>query len=143
MKRRNFFKLATTGAAGITWLGSCTNSGSNGVSSGGNTAQPGTIPAYRKSIVPAFASGTQKSANDRIVVALIGAGNHGITLILQVANLGENVFVKYLCDVDDTRLYSLPPRSTGMDWPPYGLARQARMCTWRKVFPTTSVRAKR
>ncbi|MFH0756396.1 MAG: Gfo/Idh/MocA family oxidoreductase [Bacteroidota bacterium] len=103
MKRRNFFKLATTGAAGITWLGSCTNGGSNGVSAGGNNAQPGTVPSYRKSIVPAFASGAQKSANDRIVVALIGAGDHGMVIIHQVAALGENIFVKYFCDVDDTR----------------------------------------
>ncbi len=103
MKRRKFFKLATTGAAGITLAGSCTGGGSEAVTAGNTLVEPGIVPAYRKSIVPSFATGTQKSANDRIVVALIGAGGHGITVILQAANLGENVFVKYVCDVDDTR----------------------------------------
>ncbi len=103
MKRRKFFKLATTGAAGITMITSCTGGGSEAVTAGNTQVEPGIVPAYRKSILPALASGTQKSANDRIVVALIGAGGHGITVILQAANLGENVFVKYVCDVDDTR----------------------------------------
>ncbi len=110
MKRRKFFKLASTGAAGVTFAASCANgssdsSSSDSSSSGSSSAgqQAGTEPAYRSSVKSTFAPGTPKSANDRVVVALIGAGHHGITVILQAANLGENVFVKYFCDVDDTR----------------------------------------
>jgi predicted dehydrogenase len=38
-----------------------------------------------------------------VVLALIGAGNWGTNLILTVAGINKNVFVKYICDVDDTR----------------------------------------
>lgn len=103
MKRRKFFKLATTGAAGVTMAASCTNVQNSDDSAGSEPLQSGKVPAYRKSITSTFSTGSGKSANDRIVVALIGAGHHGITVILQAANLGENVFVKYFCDVDDTR----------------------------------------
>ncbi len=34
---------------------------------------------------------------------MIGAGNWGTNLILTVAGINKNVFVKYVCDVDDTR----------------------------------------
>jgi hypothetical protein len=103
MKRRKFFKLASTGVAGVTFAASCTNGSPNNSSAGQEAAQTGTEPTYRKSVTSTFAPGTPKSANDRVVVALIGAGGHGTVLILQAVNLGENVFVKYICDVDDTR----------------------------------------
>jgi predicted dehydrogenase len=103
MKRRNFFKLAGTGVAGLTLAASCSETGKDGHTVSGDMALPEEAPAYRKGIKSAFSSGLQKSANDRIVVALIGAGDQGVTLILLAAGLGENIFVKYLCDVDDTR----------------------------------------
>lgn len=103
MKRRNFFKVAGTGAAGLTLGVSCTGGAGDGVSAVIDPEQAATIPAYRKSIVSSFAPASAGSANERVVVALIGAGHHGITVILQAAKLGENVFVKYFCDVDDTR----------------------------------------
>lgn len=103
MKRRKFFKLASTGAAGLSLASSCTNGHSDSVSGEKAPLQSTSEPAYRKIQASSAAPVAKKGANDRIVVALIGAGHHGITVILQAANLGENVFVKYFCDVDDTR----------------------------------------
>lgn len=107
MKRRNFFKLAGSGAAGITFASACSNGSNESSSSAANLVQPGTEPAYKSKISSGFSSGNASAAgqgaNDRIVVALIGAGHHGIAVILQAAKLEENLFVKYFCDVDDTR----------------------------------------
>lgn len=61
------------------------------------------VPAYRSKIKSSFSIKNLKSANDRVVLALIGAGNWGTNLILNVAELNKNVHVKYVCDVDDTR----------------------------------------
>lgn len=60
-------------------------------------------PPYRNQIKSTFSTSNTKSANDRVVLALIGAGNWGTNLVLNVAGLDKNVFVKYVCDVDDTR----------------------------------------
>ncbi len=38
-----------------------------------------------------------------MILALIGAGSWGTNLILEAANSGENILIKYVCDVDDTR----------------------------------------
>ncbi|MEN8227014.1 MAG: Gfo/Idh/MocA family oxidoreductase [Bacteroidota bacterium] len=103
MRRRKFFKLATTGAAGLTVAASCTNPNNEPDSLKIDPDQPGEMPAYRNSKLSSGQPVKQKSANDQVVVALIGAGHHGINVILEAANLGKNVHVKYLCDVDDTR----------------------------------------
>ncbi len=103
MRRRKFFQLASTGAAGLTLATSCASGGSDKASGENKTLQPAGEPAYRKTQFSSAAAGSQKGANDRIVVALIGAGHHGIAVILQAANLGENIFIKYFCDVDDSR----------------------------------------
>jgi predicted dehydrogenase len=103
MKRRKFFKLATSGAAGLTMAASCSNPKNDTGSLKSDPDQAMEVPAYKKSKHSSLTSVKQKSANERIVVALIGAGHHGITVIQQAANLGENVYVKYFCDVDDTR----------------------------------------
>ncbi|MDO9256878.1 MAG: Gfo/Idh/MocA family oxidoreductase [Bacteroidales bacterium] len=106
MKRRKFFQTASYGIAGLTIAGSCTpsknESNASGSDAGGN--QPAReIPAYRKSIKSSFSGGNFKSANDTIVVALIGAGSWGTHLILQAVETDKNIRVKYICDVDDTR----------------------------------------
>lgn len=44
-----------------------------------------------------------KQANDKIVLALIGAGGRGTQLILSLQQCAENVEVKYVCDVDAER----------------------------------------
>lgn len=103
MKRRRFFKLASTGAAGITMTASCTNQNDDPISGVSDPELPTEIPAYKKNKPAAGPSIPQKSANDRLMVALIGAGHHGTKVILDAAGLGENIYVKYICDVDDTR----------------------------------------
>ncbi|KAA6339884.1 Inositol 2-dehydrogenase [termite gut metagenome] len=44
-----------------------------------------------------------KEANDKIVLALIGAGGRGTHVILSLQQHADNVEVKYVCDVDDER----------------------------------------
>ena len=103
MKRRKFFQLATTGTAGLTVAASCTNrqkDTGNGIS---EMDLPKEVPSYRTIRPTTNPSIPQRSANDRLVVALIGCGHHGITVITDAAGLGENIHVKYFCDVDDTR----------------------------------------
>jgi len=103
MRRRKFFKLATTGAAGLTMAASCSHPNNDTGSLKNEPDQPLDLPSYKKNKSSSFAPVKQKSANDRIVVALIGAGYHGTAVTVQAADLGENVYVKYICDVDDTR----------------------------------------
>lgn len=103
MQRKTFFKLLSTGAAGIALAAGCKPV------TPGNNEQEGTrkavkeIPGYRKSIKQSFSGGPGKSANDKVILALIGAGGYGTMLILETARSAENVMVKYICDVDDTR----------------------------------------
>lgn len=106
MKRRKFFQTASYGIAGLTIAGSCTpskNESNASVSDAGCNQPAREIPAYRKSIKSSFTGGNLKSANDTIVVALIGAGSWGTHLILQAVETDKNIRVKYICDVDDTR----------------------------------------
>jgi len=44
-----------------------------------------------------------KGANDKVVLALIGAGGRGTQLIHSILNSNTNVQVKYVCDVDAAR----------------------------------------
>lgn len=44
-----------------------------------------------------------KSANEKVVLALIGAGNRGTQIILSMQKCNTNVEVKYICDVDKER----------------------------------------
>ena len=44
-----------------------------------------------------------KGANDKVVLALIGAGGRGTQIILSLQQCAEKVEVKYICDVDDQR----------------------------------------
>ena len=61
------------------------------------------IPAYRKMIKSSFTTGKKRSASDTLVLGLIGAGGWGTHIIIEAAGLNENIRVKYICDVDDTR----------------------------------------
>lgn len=63
----------------------------------------GKVPGYREKIKTTFSEGSVTGSNNRVVLALIGAGNWGTNLILNVADINKNVVVKYVCDVDDTR----------------------------------------
>ena len=89
MKRRKFFKLATTGAAGLTMAASCTNQKKDAGSGISEQDLPREVPAYRNNQPPSGTSVKQKSANDKLMVALIGAGQHGIKVITDAAGLGE------------------------------------------------------
>ena len=103
MKRRKFFQLASAGTAGLTLAASCTSRQKSADAGMSEPDQPMEVPAYRKGQTPAGPPVKQKSPNDRVVVALIGCGGHGIKVITDAAGLGENIHVKYFCDVDDTR----------------------------------------
>ncbi len=106
MKRRKFFKTASYGAAGLALTASCKPSQGGGNSPGGaadNLPSDTHAPQYRSMLKPVFASGKSKSPGDRIVLALIGAGGWGTHLITEFASLHENLRIKYICDVDDTR----------------------------------------
>jgi hypothetical protein len=103
MKRRNFLGLAATGAAGLTLTSGCKIPGNNTSSEGAGAAAVNEVPEYRKSLKTTFTSVKGKAAGDRVILALIGAGSWGTNLILEAAKSGENILIKYVCDVDDTR----------------------------------------
>lgn len=103
MKRRHFFGSLALGVAGFSVIGSCKNSGDGNNAAIQNSDIINEPPAYRKSIKSSFKTGSRKSANDKVVLSLIGAGYWGTNLILNITDLNKNVEVKYVCDVDDTR----------------------------------------
>ena len=104
MKRRSFFQTASLAMAGIAVAGSCKPSKNESNSSESGSSQPsGTEPPYRKNIKTTFTRGNTKSANDAVVVAIIGVGGYGTLLIMEAVKLNKNIRVKYVCDVDDTR----------------------------------------
>lgn len=103
MKRRRFFKITSAGAAGISLAASCNSFSGDSKLEKEGSAIPQVIPDYRNSIKTTFSSVRGKPAGDRVILALIGAGSWGTNLILEAANSGENILIKYVCDVDDTR----------------------------------------
>jgi predicted dehydrogenase len=106
MKRRKFFRTVSYGAAGLALAASCkpVKKGNDLLNPGSeNRIVQGEVPAYRGLIKSTFTSGKIKSANDQLVIALIGAGGWGTHLIIEIAKLNENIKIKYICDVDDTR----------------------------------------
>lgn len=103
MKRRKFFQLTSSGAAGMALAASCKR-----FSGGSGIREPATktnneIPDYRNALKPAFTVKGKKGANDMVILALIGSGSWGTSLILEASKSGENIRIKYVCDVDDTR----------------------------------------
>ncbi len=73
MKRRTFVKSTLTGTAGIM-IGSS-----------------------------ALASGSAQGANDKVVVAIIGAGARGRSTIINMCKINKGVEIKYVCDVNDVK----------------------------------------
>jgi len=51
-----------------------------------------------------FPMGTFKGANDKIIIALIGAGDRGLGTIINTCRLNPGVEIKTICDVKTTRL---------------------------------------
>ena len=106
MKRRHFLSSIPVSVAGISLASSCSNQEKGNSSSSEPTGQEQTnasIPEYRSKIKSTFTVGSPKSANDKVIIALIGAGGWGSNLIMNIARINKNVHVKYICDVDDTR----------------------------------------
>jgi predicted dehydrogenase len=102
MRRRKFFQTASAGLAGLS-LGTACTSSNNSNQMGGTAQLSQESPGYRKTIKTSFAKTNNKSASNRVNLALIGAGAYGTNLILNAAELNENIRIKYICDVDDTR----------------------------------------
>ena len=103
MKRRKFFKLASAGAAGITLGPACRRAGDNAGEPTLGSGENNITPDYRAEIKTSFSKSDARSPNDKVVLALIGAGGYGTHLILEAAKAGDNILIKYVCDVDDTR----------------------------------------
>lgn len=103
MKRRKFFQVASTGAAGLTLATSCKRFTGNSQGPGTAAISSGEVPTYRNSIKSSFTLPGNKVASDKVIMALIGAGGWGTNLIIEAARSGENIRIKYVCDVDDTR----------------------------------------
>ena len=102
MKRRKFLESVSLGAAGLGLVSSCTG----GLKGGEGAAIPKINqqePAYRTKLKSSFASTSGRPASDRVILALIGAGNWGTGLALTVSDASKNIAIKYICDVDDTR----------------------------------------
>ena len=106
MKRRQFFTNLPLGAAGLGLAGSCsfsTNKDHQKDNKPESLNQKGSVPEYRNKIKHTFNQDNRKRASDRVILALIGAGGWGTNLILNVVGIDKNAYVKYICDVDDTR----------------------------------------
>ncbi len=66
---------------------SCSNSSEKEISQNqesGNYQFPDKLPSYREKIKTTFSEGSVLGSNDRVVLALIGAGGWGTNLILNV-----------------------------------------------------------
>lgn len=106
MKRRNFFQIASLSAAGLTLATSCCNSKTESDKSelmSAKNISPEGPPVYRSKIKSSFSQSQGQAASDKVILALIGAGNYGTYLTLSIVDLHRNIQIKYICDVDDTR----------------------------------------
>lgn len=106
MKRRKFFGTVSLGVTGLIAASSCKpykkDSAIENSDKGVNQTYD-EAPAYRTMIKSESYSGKTKSANDSLIIALIGAGSWGTNIIIETIRLNLNIKVKYICDVDDTR----------------------------------------
>lgn len=102
MKRRKFLGNVSLGVAatGIGFLGACTDN--RGEKSANNLINA-KVPEYRAKIKSSYSANLNQSANDKVILALIGAGGWGSGLAINMMDINKNVAIKYVCDVDDTR----------------------------------------
>jgi predicted dehydrogenase len=104
MKRRKFIGNVSLGIAGVGLAASCSDGGKKmNTEPHINIPENIQVPVYRAKLKSTFSNVKQRSANDRVILALIGAGSWGTTLILNIIELSKNIEIKYVCDVDDTR----------------------------------------
>jgi len=99
MKRRKFLVSSLLGAAGLK-LASCQSNAPES-SSSDQAPEIKQAPSYKSGQLKR--GSTERSPNDKIILAQIGAGGWGTNLALEVGNLKANAEFKYICDVDDTR----------------------------------------
>ena len=100
MRRRNFIGNVSLGALGLGVTGACSNTDRHRNKGSIIGAEP---PLYRNKIKTSFSIQNPKRANDKVILGLIGAGNWGTVLVENIIGLNNNVEIKYICDVDDTR----------------------------------------
>ena len=102
MNRRKFIGNVSLGVAGISVTSACSGGG-NGTVTENNSLQNLQVPGYRAKIKSSLTITNPLSAGDKVILALIGAGNWGSGLALNIIELNKNLEIKYVCDVDDTR----------------------------------------
>src|SRR5690606_11731167 len=100
MKRRKFFKNSILGVGGVMITSSCSSSDQNNEII---QKQELKIPKYVSEVKSNFSSSSNRIPSETVVVAQVGLGGWGNHFIQQLSKTGKNVFVKYICDVDDTR----------------------------------------
>jgi predicted dehydrogenase len=77
-----------------------------------------------------------RSANDKVILALVGAGGRGTQLILGMKQCAEGVEVKYICDVDGERGGAAAGELEKLQ-----SCRPARVADMRRVFDDREVDA--
>ncbi|NJK94155.1 MAG: Gfo/Idh/MocA family oxidoreductase [Bacteroidales bacterium] len=100
MERRRFLGNLSIGFAGFGIAGACSGNASgktNPTALLNNAKEPG----YRR--LKPINTGITLGANNKVQLALIGAGNWGTVLAMNAIKLNKNISIKYICDVDDTR----------------------------------------
>ena len=98
MRRRRFLTNLSLGAAGIGVTTSCTGPNEDQAISKAPAVESvaNVEPAYRKQIKSSFRSANTKGTSDIVILALIGAGNWGTNLIINVIDIEKNI-VNYIC----------------------------------------------
>ncbi len=102
MKRRFFLGNLSVGiaATSVGIVSGCISSGDNKSAA---SQLPAEKPSYQTKIKKIFSNTSNRGANDRVILALIGAGGWGTGLAINMMDIDKNVVFKYICDVDDTR----------------------------------------
>ena len=90
MNRKKFIENVSIGVAGISLAGACSGGG-NGTVTKKNNLLKEQVPGYRKSIKSSFAITNPKSASDKVILALIGAGSWGTYLVQNIIELNKNI----------------------------------------------------
>jgi len=102
MNRKKFIENVSFGVAGLSLVSACSGGGNGTVTEKTNLLKE-QAPGYRTKIKSSFALTNPKSAADKVILALIGAGSWGTNLVQNIIELNKNIEFKYVCDVDDTR----------------------------------------
>ena len=102
MERRDFLGSMSLGLAGAG-MGIVSACAGNDSKNKTDNLFKGKSPVYRTKVKSSFSASHTHNASDKVVLALIGAGSWGTELLMNTVGLDKNVWIKYICDVDDTR----------------------------------------